>query len=278
MRLALSLFVAVFASGCASNMALAPKAIALNDEGAKDFAADDLEHAEAKLGLALEYNPHFTEAWVNLGLVEMRLGHLLVARHHFHKAIELNPDLPAPFHGMGLLDERIGDLEKAEKNYRAALKVDPGFGPSRVNLARLLFARREFDGAREHFLRLTEVSPNVVEGWSGLVEAMLRLGREHDADDVLDRARAKLGEKPQLVLLVGRRLIRQNDAPSAIAALVPITRDGNTSVQASAFAWIAVAHAALGDIGASHEAAKHALALDPQNEVARYATRIETNL
>jgi protein O-GlcNAc transferase len=278
MRLLVAVFAGLLASGCASTAPLAPKAIALNDDGARALQEDDLEHAEAKLGLALEYNPRFTEAWVNLGLVELRLGRYEIARHDFRKAIELNPDLPAPFHGMGLLEERVGDLEKAEKNYRDALKVDPGFGPARVNLGRMLFARREWDAAREQFLRLTEVAPNVVEGWSGLVESLLRLHRDHDADDVLDRAREKLGERPQLVMLVARRLLRQGDAPSALAALEPITRDGNPKIQATALAWIAVAHATQGDIDASQSAAKRALALDPQNDVALYATRVRTNL
>lgn len=278
MRLHATILGAALACGCAATAPLAPKAIALNDQGAKAFAADDLEHAEAELGLALEYNPRFTEAWVNLGLVEMRLGHLEKARHDFHRAIELNPDLPAPFHGMGLLDERIGDLEKAENDYRAALKVDPGFGPARVNLGRILFARRDFDRAREQFLRLTEVAPDVVEGWSGLVESLLRLHREHDADEALDHARARLGERPPLVLLVARKLLRHGDAKSAIEALEPITRDSNVNVSATAFAWIAVAHATRGDIEASQSASQRALALDPHNEVARYATRVRTNV
>ncbi len=237
-----------------------------------------LEHAEAELGLALEYNPRFTEAWVNLGLVELRLGHLEAARHDFRRGIELNPDLPAPFHGMGLLEERVGDVDRAEKSYREALKVDPGFGPARVNLGRILFARRDYDGAREQFLRLTEVAPTVIEGWTGLVESMLKLHREHDADGALDRARATLGEQPALVLLVGRRLLREGDAAAAIAALEPVTRAGTPSLRASALAWIAVARATRGEVEASRAAAKEALALDPQNGVARYAQQARTNL
>jgi predicted Zn-dependent protease len=142
----------------------------------------------------------------------------------------------------------------------------------------MLFARHEYDAAREQFLRLTEVAPDVVEGWSGLVESMLRLHREHEADEILDHAREKLGERPQLVMLVARRLLRQGDAPSAISALDPITRDGNPKIQAAAYAWIAVAHAAQGEVEASQSAAKQALALDPQNDVARYASRVRTNV
>ncbi len=278
MKRAFVIFVATFALGCAPRGTLAPKAIALNDMGARSYAEDDLEHAEAELALALEYNPRFTEAWVNLGLVELRLGNFEKARHHFRRAIELNPDLPAPFHAMGLLEEKIGDVEHAEKSYRAALKVDPGFGAARVNLGRLIFARRDYQGAREQFLRLTEVAPLVVEGWAGLVECLLKVSREHDADDALDRARAKLGERPELVLLVARRLLRRGDADGALAALEPMTHENKIETRANALAWLAVAHAVRGDVGASRDAASRALALDPHNEVARYAASARTNI
>jgi len=264
---------AAFVTGCATNAPLPPKAVALNDEGAKALAADDLEHAEAQIALALEYNPRFTEAWVNLGLVELRRGRLDAAERDFRKAEELNPDLPAPFQALGLLEERRGRLDKAEERYRDALRVDPGFGPARVNLGRLLFGRQAFEEAREQFLRLTQVAPSVVEGWTGLCEALMRLGRTHEADEILDDAREKLGERPQLVLLVARRLLRQGEVEAALAALAPITRESNDDMAAAAWAWTAVANAEKGDAHAARDAADRALRLDPQNRVASYARK-----
>ena len=272
-------FVLVFAAaaglviGCAGNAPLPPKAAELNDQGAKALADDDLEHAEAKIALALEYNPRFTEAWVNLGLIELRRGRITEAEHDFRKAEELNPDLPAPFHALGLLEERRGRLEKAEEDYRAALRVDPGFGPARVNLGRLLFARQAFAEAREQFLRLTEVAPQVIEGWTGLCESLMRLGRTHEADEILDQARDKLGERPQLVLLVARRLLRQGEIDAALAALGPITHDQNDAMASAAWAWTAVANAQKGDASAARTAAERALSLDPQNRVALFAQK-----
>jgi Flp pilus assembly protein TadD len=142
----------------------------------------------------------------------------------------------------------------------------------------MLFARRDYDAAREQFLRLTEVAPKQVEGWSGLVESLLRLGREHDADGVLDKGREAVGEQPQLLLLVARKMLRQGDVTGALDVLQPITRDGNTSNQAAAYAWAAIGHAAQGDVEAAHAAARSALDLEPRNAVARYALGIRTNL
>src|SRR5207248_11282033 len=83
-------------AGCASVPPLPPRAAELNRDGAAALAAGDLATAEARLAVALEYSPRFTEAWVNLGYVELRRGNLEKARKDFVKARELNPDLQAP--------------------------------------------------------------------------------------------------------------------------------------------------------------------------------------
>lgn len=109
---------------CTGMATLSPRALALNREGAAALAAGNLETAEARLALALEYSNRFTEAWVNLGLVELQRGSFDCARRDFLEARRLNPDLPTPHHALGLLAEREGDVAAAEAGYRAALKVD----------------------------------------------------------------------------------------------------------------------------------------------------------
>ncbi len=272
MKALLLLALCALVVGCATTRPPLPaRAIQLNDRGAAALGDGDLDAAEAQIALALEYNPRFTEAWVNLGLVELRRGRLDKARHDLRHARSLNPDLPAPHHGLGLVAEKAGDTRAAEKHYREALKVDPGFAPARVNLGRLLFARGAIDPAREQFLRLTQVAPERVEGWAGLTECLLRLGRDADADATLDRGRQLLGERPELLLLVGRRLLRAGDHTRALSTLRPLAESSDPSLAAAAWAWIAVDRIAEGDATAGTDAAHRSLALQPGNAVARYA-------
>src|SRR4030081_836953 len=91
---------------CTQPAALPAKAIDLNRDGALALASGDLEKAEARIALALEYNPRFTEAWVNLGIIELDRGNFDRAHRAFIKARDLNPDLPAPHHALGLLADR----------------------------------------------------------------------------------------------------------------------------------------------------------------------------
>ncbi len=254
---------------CSTVPPLPPKAVELNRTGAAALAAGDLATAESRLALAIEFSPRFTEAWVNLGYVELRRGHLELARKDFVKARDLNPDLPAPHHALGLLADQRDQGREAEQHYRLALKVDPGFVPSRMNLGRRLFGRGAFDEAREQFLRLTQVEPDAPAGYLGLAECLLRLDRDADADDVIRRARVRFGDTPELVMLVARQLLRRNAFAEAEEILAPLTDDADAHRASSAWAWIAVARLARSDKPGAKAAVKEALAMDPANSVAK---------
>ncbi len=256
------------AFGCSTVPPLPPRASELNRDGAAALAAGDLATAEARIALALEYSPRFTEAWVNLGYVALERGDVELAKKHFARARSLNPDLPAPHHALGLLADRRGHGHEAEKHYRAALKVDPGFVASRANLARRLFQRGAFDDAREQFLRLTQVEPDVPVGYLGLAECYLRLDREGAADDVIARARLRFGDTPELTMLVARQLLRRDAFEEAEAVLAPLTSDGDRSRAGAAWSWIGVARLARGDKRGAKAAVTEALALDDRDEVA----------
>ena len=158
--------------------------------------------------------------------------------------------------------------EEAEKHYRQALKVDPGFVASRANLARRLFKRGAFDDAREQFLRLTQVEPDVPAGYIGLAECYLRLDHEAQADDVIARARKRFGDTPELTMLVGRQLLRRDAFEEAENVLAPLTSDADRSRACNAWAWIGVARLARGDQRGAKNAIDEALALDDRNEIA----------
>jgi tetratricopeptide (TPR) repeat protein len=256
--------------GCHGSAPLPPRAVAMNRLGAAAMAAGDLATAEARLAIALEYSPDFTEAWVNLGLVDLRAGRVDRAKRELLRARSLNADLPAPHHALGVLAEATGKAHKAEAHYRAALAVDPGFGPARASLGRVLYADRRFEEAHEQFLRLTELAPELIEGWTGVVETLLRLGRTGEADLATARAREFLGDRPALVVLTARQLLRGGAVREAEAILSGVTRSGDTRTRASAWAWIGVARLADGRRSDAAAAAREALALQPGDDTATF--------
>jgi tetratricopeptide (TPR) repeat protein len=258
-------------ASCSATVPLPPQALALNAAGARAIAEGQLGVAEARLSVALEYSPRFVEAWVNLGYVELGRGNFEQARGDFLKARDLNQDIPTPHHALGLLADELGHGAEAERHYRAALKVDPGFAPSRANLARRLFARGQYEDAREQFERLMEVAPESIEGWIGEAEALRQLGRPTQSERVVERARERFGDAPALRLLRAREQIERGEWLEAEALLAPLAGSADAALMGPAWAWIAVARLGRRDLDGAGEAARAALSIDRDDAVARFA-------
>ncbi len=166
-------------------------------------------------------------------------------------------------------DQGLG--EEAEQDYRAALKVDHGFAPARANLARRLFARGQYENAREQFERLIEIAPATIEGWVGDAEALRQLGREAQAAETVARARERFGDVAPLRLLVAREQVERGEWQEAEAYLAPLLGGADRACAGAAWSWIAVALIGRGDAQGAREAALAALAIDRDDAVARYA-------
>ncbi|MCA9632528.1 MAG: tetratricopeptide repeat protein [Myxococcales bacterium] len=258
-----------FLAACAGAAPLPPKAIELNDQGTLALAEGDLETASARFEVALEYNPHFVEALTNLGLVELQRGNFTRARTLLARARRLNPDVAQPHHGLGVLEERRGRPDRASKHYQEALAVDPGFAPARANLARLYFNAGQFERARSQFKRLTEVAPEEPQGFTGLCESLLSLGRNTEADAISQRALRRFGPEPELLILEARRSLRKGRPAHAIELLLPLST-GEDDYAAAALSWIATAELARNRPAHAVGAAKRSLELAPDGAVAIY--------
>ncbi|HEY6561243.1 MAG TPA: tetratricopeptide repeat protein [Polyangiaceae bacterium] len=266
----LVLLLALAAGGCAATAPLPPQASALNRTGAEALERGDLDTAEARLSVALEYNPRFVEALTNLGLVEAQRGNFERARELLERARRINADIAQPHHALGVLAEREGRADRASRHYQDALKVDPGFAPARANYARLLFEAGQLEHARSQFLRLVEAAPHEPRGYEGLAECLLRLERSSEADGVVERGLARHARSPALHILHARRLLRQDAIHDAIAVLTPLSKTGD-DYSVSALAWLALAELARGNARAASAAAERAVSLNPADPLAVYA-------
>lgn len=256
--------------GCAGAAPLPAQALALNRAGAEALARGDLETADARLSLALEYSPRFVEALVNQGLVELQRGNFDRARELFTRARRLNADVAQPHHALGVLAERQARPDQASRHYYEALAVDPGFEPARANLARLLFDAGMLEEALVQFKRLVEVAPASPQAQAGLAETLLRLGRVAEAEAITQAASARHAGVPELEVLEARALLRRGEIAKAIELLLPLGY-GRDDVAASALSWLATAELLRHQPRRAVGAARRALELDPDSPVATYA-------
>lgn len=275
-RLCLSislLVLCLLGSACVRSTPLPAKAIALNDSGAQALAQGDLETASSRLELALEYNPEFVEALVNLSLVEIQRENYDRAEQLAERAKRLNPNFAQVHHTLGALEERRNDPRRAGEHYRAALAVDPGFAESRANLGRLLLSEGHVQPALEQFRRLREANPDSVLGHRGFVESLLRAKRNQEAREAFLEAREQFPNDPGLTILGGRLHLEDGQFAAAERQLQAV-QDRKDDFGATAHAWLSLSRSMQSDFSAAQAHAQSSLEFDPLHALATYAMAI----
>jgi tetratricopeptide (TPR) repeat protein len=84
---------------------------------------------------AVEADPRFVEARVNVGLVTLGFRKYDTARDMLSKAIELSPKNYDAYIGLGIALRGLKDLDGAEAQYKKARDIDPRRGDAYYNLA-----------------------------------------------------------------------------------------------------------------------------------------------
>ncbi len=107
---------------------------------------------------ALERDPDFAEAHINLGRLLHLAGKLHLARGHYLRAMQLDPLDPVPLFNLGVVLEDLGEKDQALEMYQRALRRDPGLADAHYNLALLYEQRGRKADAERHmqaYRRLT---------------------------------------------------------------------------------------------------------------------------
>lgn len=255
---------------------LHPNAIRFNTEGTQALADGDLETANAKFGLAIEYHPRFVEAWVNRGLLALQRNDFRAARADLLKARHLNEDIPAPHHALGLLALAERDSVSAQRHFEHAIEVDPAFAPARLELGKIAFVSNSLDEAREQFLRGTVVAASVPANWTGLYSTLVRLGRDADAKEMLGSVPSKLLADPSICMLVARQEASEGQHAQALNHFRAIANDTtlSPSTRSEAFAWSVLVLRETNDRSGANLALRSAKELDASNPVLAIASSL----
>jgi len=148
----------------------------------------DLDGARATLDIALEYNPRFSEAHANMGLIALRAGRFDDGEASLRRAVALNPDFAEGWTNLASISLHRGDFDEAESRARRAVRVDPDFAVARAVLIRALVATGRLDAARDQVRRLLVVLPE--EALSHALDALVSFvdGDEEATTEALERA------------------------------------------------------------------------------------------
>lgn len=118
--------------------------------------------AEQELLRAIELDPDFAQAYVNLGSVYMNQGKYSLSKTSLSKALQIFPNSEYAYHSLGLLYSNLNDFRNAIINYDLALKISPDDCEILNDLGMLYFKLQKFDLAKHYFSRILAIDSTFV--------------------------------------------------------------------------------------------------------------------
>jgi len=169
---------------------VAPRsAQARNVQGIASRQCGRLADAIARLTEAVELDPDFFDARVNLGNALVDAGEAEAALPHYRHALALDPSSSSVHNNLGNAQRELRQPAAALAAYRRALELDPGHERARSNVGNVLKDLGDIDGAIDAFRQSLAAVPNRPEVWSNLL-LTLNMSDRLDAAKVADEHRA----------------------------------------------------------------------------------------
>ncbi|MBI4908722.1 MAG: tetratricopeptide repeat protein [Acidobacteria bacterium] len=159
---------------------------------AEPHSAEDAILAAEAFRHAAACEPHWVEAWCNLGMCLYETNQGDAARDAYQSALACDPSRSAAHVGLALLEldnrqvteaeehyriaatpqleiefrlamqyEERGDFVTAKKHYESVLQLDPECAPAHWNLGHMLFALGEREKAQSHWRKALDVDPAI---------------------------------------------------------------------------------------------------------------------
>ncbi len=122
-----------------------------------------LRDAELSTRKAIELNPNFADAHLNLGNILIDLGKLKDAELSTRKAIELNPNFANAHLNLGNILIDLGKLKDAELSTRKAIELNPNFANAHLNLGNIMRNLGNLKEAEVSYLKAIELEPSFVD-------------------------------------------------------------------------------------------------------------------
>lgn len=167
------------------------RALALfySNQGAEKIRAGANLEALELLETAVRLDPDLSDAWLNLGVAQRRLGRLRDAEAAYRRSLEADPGVTSAYYNLSSLLERLGRGDES----RALLELvdrQRNRNPfSYLALGDLSLREGRIEEAGRYYRRAQRLHPEHAEPLAALGQWALAAGRRDDAERYLRKAR-----------------------------------------------------------------------------------------
>ena len=166
--------------------------------------AGEYAKAEEEYRTAVRLNPHRADCYYNYGVLMFGLGKYAEAEQAFRQAIAGNPYYAQAHNNLGFLLQQQGHLQEALKEFEEAVKYQPDYRLARFHMGQILANEGDYKGAIEQFQKILE--PDDAETPTYLYALATTYARAGDLANALNymrKARADAAARNQTQLLAG---------------------------------------------------------------------------
>jgi tetratricopeptide (TPR) repeat protein len=177
------------------------------------------EEAITQLQKAVQLEPGYASAQVNLGNAYQQTGRTEEAIAHFLKALEIAPDAAAAHYSLAVALVDVGRVDEGIAHYQKALQFKPDYAYAHSNLGIVLAQQGKLDEAIAHFQKAVEIKPDFALVHNNLGNALQQKGR---VDEAIAHYQKALQIKPDYAeahFNLGIALAQQGRAEEAFAHL-----------------------------------------------------------
>jgi tetratricopeptide (TPR) repeat protein len=131
-----------------------------------DFKAmGDTNKAVSSFKTAIEQNPKYYEAFMQLGLL-FSAKHDKLALQYFNSAITLHSQSTEAYYARAFFNQENGDIEQAIQDYNIILQIDPKYKYAHFNLGYLNYNNaKDYDKAIKNFTSAIESDPKYINAY-----------------------------------------------------------------------------------------------------------------
>ncbi|WP_144107049.1 tetratricopeptide repeat protein [Paraburkholderia sp. BCC1886] len=149
-----------------------------------------LDDAQSYWRRAIETNPAFVDAYLNLGKLLKGLDRLPDLEQLYRQLLAVHPDFADAHNHLGSALQDQGRPAEAEASYRRAATLSPERAEFHYNLGVVLRPLGRWDEAAEAYRRAVATSPDFVIAHSNLGNVLKELGRLPEAETAYRQALA----------------------------------------------------------------------------------------
>jgi predicted CXXCH cytochrome family protein len=183
------------------------------------FGKGDLKAAVEALTNAIRLRPGSATAHNNLANVLQAAGDFAQAEYHFNTSIGLDPENPAVRYNYGRALAAQGMLKQGQAEFEAALRLDPNFAEAATSLGILLAMKGEVEPAIELYRRAIRVQPQFMSARFHLGLALLRRGDRQEAKQLFQSVVQSNSNDHEAQLQLGKILLSEGSYDGAALCL-----------------------------------------------------------